>query len=115
MTEAEVLATLYTDICTISRSLSGADSDGFDSFSEAVVYDSIQCGVDFTRGSTEGIKDLTQPIAYLAELYVKPDISIKAGDKVVATVQDRTYKFIAGEGIYFASHGQIPLIREGNA
>lgn len=115
MNEADVLAILYEDTCTVVRSSNSTDNDGFDTFGDTIPYENIPCGVDFSRGSTTGLEDVAQPISYLAELYVRPEVDIRAGDKITATVQGRVYKFTAGEGVYYPSHGQIPLIREDKA
>lgn len=105
MNEKEILKVLYTDKCTVYRNVENKGI--FDDFKEVILYQDIQCGLSFSKGSTEDLKDI-QTINYLATLFLDPIFILKAGDIVVCN----DLKFRCGEGVYYSSHAEIPLIKE---
>ena len=114
MTEAEILASTYEHTADIQRPVMVADGN-LDYFELQTVHANIPCAVSFRQGSTQGETETTQPIRYIATLFVMPNVEVLAGDKVVATIMGRQREFKAGEGVYYPSHAAIPLIREDDA
>lgn len=113
--EAEVLAQTYWHKADIKRPKK-VKHGSLSSFEELDIYGSLPCAVSFKQGSTEGLGDTTQPIHYVALLFARPDVVILAGDTVEVTFENgRSQMFLAGETIYYPSHIEVPLIREGYA
>lgn len=114
MNEADILATTYNHKCKILRAEHSA-SGNFDRFDRVEVYTDIPCAVSFVKGSTQGKSDTTQEIRYAAVLFTHPDIRIKAGDEIIASVEEVEYMFLAGEGVLYPSHNETPMIRKSDA
>lgn len=113
--EADIIAETYYHTAKVLRPTPSEDELGFDSFNNEVVYDDIPCAISFTSGSTENITDTTQPINYIATLFARPEIDIKAGDWIVSDVLGHKREFRAGEGVVYQSHIEVPLIRKDDA
>lgn len=113
--EADIIAETYYHTTKVFRAVPSEDELGFDSFKDELVHDDIPCAVSFTSGSTENITDTTQPINYIATLFARPEIDIKAGDWIVADVLGHKREFRAGEGVVYQSHIEVPLIRKDDA
>lgn len=115
MGESNILAETYYHTCTVKRPKQSIDELGFDSFDYEEVYKDIECAVSFSQGSTSDITDTTQPITYIATLFTRPEITIEAGDWIIADVLGNPYEFRAGEGVVYQSHIEVPLIRKDDA
>lgn len=113
--EAEILASTYYHKAKVYRAVEAKDELGFDSFKDELVYDDLACAISFSSGSSENISDTTQPIQYIATLFARPDVEIKAGDWIVADVLGHIYEFRAGEGVVYQSHIEVPLVRKDDA
>lgn len=114
MDEAKILETTYYHTADISRPKK-VKKHGFDDFEKDLVYKDLKCAISFTQGSTEGSSDTVQSINYLATLFARPEVLIKAGDMVDVNVLGISYHFLAGEGVRYQSHIEIPLIRSDAA
>lgn len=113
--EADIIAETYYHTAKVFRPSPSVDELGFDSFENELIYDDIPCAVSFASGSSENITDTTQAINYIAVLFARPDIEIRAGDWIVADVLGHKYEFRAGEGVVYQSHIEVPLIRKDDA
>ncbi len=113
--EADILAETYYHTMTVKRPVKTIDELGFDSFDMGEVYANVPCAISFTAGSSQDLTDTTQPINYLATLFARPEIEIKAGDWIIADVLGHNYEFRAGEGVVYQSHIEVPLIRKDDA
>lgn len=114
MNEADILALTYCHTCIVKRP-DFVNADGFDEYEEVEVYNNIPCAISYSGGSTEGESDTVQHIRYIATLFCRPELDIRAGDKVVATAQGKVRSYLCGEGVLYASHWEVPLIRETDA
>ncbi|MDO5096505.1 MAG: hypothetical protein Q4D65_08080 [Peptostreptococcaceae bacterium] len=114
MNEADILATTYNHTCTVIRPAPVANSH-FDDFEMREIYQDVACAVSFTKGSFQGQSDTTQSIQYAAILFVRPEIQILAGDRITARTEGIEIDFLAGEGMHYPSHNEIPLIRKDDA
>lgn len=103
--EVKILERLYNDFCTVYRNV--PTTGVFDDFQEVVIYEDVKCGLSYTKGSTQNLEE-TQSIIYVATLFVNPFYEIKAGDIVI----HKDKKFRCGEGAFYPSHSEIPLLRE---
>lgn len=113
--EEEIIASTYYHTCKVLRPVREQDELGFDDFSTETVYEDLECAISFAGGSTQDISDTTQPIEYIATLFARPNIIIKAGDWIKADVLGVPYEFRAGEGVIYQSHIEVPLIRKEDA
>ena len=110
MNESDVLALTYYHTCTVKRP-DLIKTDGFDEYGEVEVYTNIPCAISYSGGSTEGESDTVQRINYTNVLFARPEIRIKPGDKVIADIFGDVFEYLAGEGMVYQSHIEIPLIR----
>lgn len=108
--EADILAQTYYHICTVKRP-SHKRNKYLDDFVYDEVYKDMACAISFTQGSSEDLSTTTQDIQYIAKLFARPEIEILAGDIIEADVLGHPYKFRAGEGYWYQSHIEVPLIR----
>lgn len=108
--EADILAQTYYHTCTVKRP-SHKRNKYLDDFVYDEVYKDIACAISFTQGSSEDLSTTTQDIQYIAKLFARPEIEILAGDIIEADVLGHPYKFRAGEGYWYQSHIEVPLIR----
>lgn len=114
MKEADILATTYFDTCTIKRA--AKVKDGAITREEMrAVYSAIPCAVSSNSGSANGKNDEYQPIEYEDLLYTRPDVEVRAGDRVEAVVGGDSCIYEAGQGRRYPSHRQTPLKRKGRA
>lgn len=108
--EADILAQTYYHTCTVKRP-SHKRNKYLDDFVYNEIYKDIACAISFTQGSSEDLSTTTQDIQYMAKLFARPEIEILAGDIIEADVLGHLYKFRAGEGYWYQSHIEVPLIR----
>lgn len=112
--EADLLAETYWHTAFVTRPKKVKDGARTE-FEDVAVYRDLPCAVSFTGGSTTGESDTVQRIDYMAVLFVRPEVDIHAGDKVIADVYGYRYEFLAGECARFISHVEVPLIRKDRA
>lgn len=110
MTEADVLALTYDHTCTVKRPVEQI-ADGWDDFKLTAVYEALPCAVSFSGLPTGGHTDTVQHIDYVATLFVRPEVDLQAGDRIVADVYGQSYVFLANEPARYVSHQEVPLIR----
>ena len=113
-TEADVLATTYFDRCTIKRAVKVKEG-AITREEMRAVYSAIPCALSSNSGSANGKNDEYQPIEYEDLLYTRPEIEVRAGDRVEAVVGGDSCIYEAGQGRRYASHRQTPLKRKGRA
>lgn len=108
MTEAEILATTYSDTCHVFRKEEGEDEDGRIEYVEKLIYADEKCALS-KGGSSQNNTEVesTTTIDYDLVLFVMPDCHIKVNDKVI--IKEREY--VAGEGFEYVSHCEVPLRR----
>lgn len=112
--EADIIADTYYHTCTVKRPVASSRKY-LDEFKYDEVYVDIPCAVSFTQGSKGDLEDTTQKIQYDATLFARPEINILAGDIIEADVLGHLYEFRAGEGYWYQSHIEVPLIRNEDA
>ena len=108
--ESDILAQTYYHTCTVKRP-THSKNKYLDEFKYQEVYEDIACAISFTQGSKGDLTDTTQEIQYDATLFARPEIDIEAGDIIEAHVLGHAYEFRAGEGYWYQSHIEVPLIR----
>ena len=108
--EADILAATYYHRATVKRPIH-SQKKYLDEFKYDEVYKDIACAISFTQGSKGDLSDTTQVIQYDATFFARPEIEILAGDIIYADVLGHAYEFRAGEGYWYQSHIEVPLIR----
>ena len=114
MNEADILNLTYYHTCTVKRP-GFVNTGGFDEYGDVEVYNNIPCAISYSGGSTEGETDTVQRINYTNVLFARPEVRIKPGDKVIANIFGDVFEYLAGEGMVYQSHVEIPLIRSDKA
>lgn len=114
MNEADILAMTYFHTCTIYRPVKHTE-DGITRQKYQAVYTDIPCAVSSGGGSSEGRNEESQPVEYTDTLFVRPEIDVRAGDKVEAKIYEDRISFLSLEGRRYPSHRQVPLIYKGRA
>lgn len=115
MNEADIIATTYYHRARVLRPAFTDDGSVFNTYENKEVYKDLACAVSFSGGSTQGESDTVQAVNYVATLFARPEVDIQAGDIVEADVYGTGYSFIAGQGVIYPSHIEVPLIKEEEA
>lgn len=110
MTEADILEYTYIHTCTIYGPREGKDDKGWDIFTDEVEYSDIPCAVSFNSLPSSGATDTVQHVDFVAKLFVRPEIDVRAGDTVVANVHGTEYTFLANRPAIYVSHLEVPLM-----
>lgn len=113
MTEADILATTYDDTVTVYRPVRERKSTGetvFKSETEGKrVYESILCALSSKRGGKLMQSDSTASAEVEYTLFARPEADIRANDYLEISRLGQLYRMIAGEGMRYSSHSEIPL------
>ena len=113
MTEADILATTYEDICTVYRPYKEVSPDGETSFKNGldgkVVYSNMPCALSSPTGGKVSKSPSTAAAAKDYSLFVVPGIIIEANDVVVVDHNKQHTLFVAGRAAVYSSHSSIPL------
>lgn len=117
MTERDILESTYTDTCTIKRHMEVETEWGETKLVETIVYENVKCAMSKKSISSNNTTQTVSSnnIQYVVMLFISPNIEVLAGDKVFVLHQNKTYDFDAGEGFYYSSHAEIPLLKEDEA
>ena len=111
-----VASTIFRHTCTIKRAVKAKQDGRFTRETWEEVYKDIPCAISTGGGSSETLNEEYQPVNYTDTLYTRPEIEVKAGDRVYSTVgENHVLYFEAGEGRKYVSHRQTPLFRRGRA
>lgn len=109
--KSDALSKLWIGECTIYEYQQVTDSTTHQTTSKPVpVVENEPCRVSFSNiqvtDLTSGIANITQEI----KLFIRPDIEIGAGSKIVITQHNRTNNFIrSGEPAVYTNHQEVPL------
>lgn len=109
MTEADILASTYDDICTVYRTVKKIDKYGESIFKEDTIYENIICALSFSSGGKINQSKSTAITVSDYQLFVRPEIDIQANDKVVVTRLQKEIVFVVGLSDYHVSHNSILL------
>lgn len=116
MTEADILAMTYDDICIVYRpgkvTLSSGESVFKKGLEGQVVYKDIPCALSSPSGGkpAKGQTVVRVDTDYL--LFVRPEVDIQPGDTVVVTRLGKQTVALAGLADRQLSHNNIPLVVE---
>lgn len=86
---------LYEGVCDIVERQSYKDEHGATSFHEVTVYQEVPCRVSFgglgnvNAASSGTVSEIEQVI----KLFINPDITIKAGSKIIVTQNGETLEY----------------------
>lgn len=110
MSEAEILALTYLDLATVKRLVKNVDEFGETKFNDCKVYENIPCALSFSSGGklnqTKSVAEVTSEY----NIFTRPEINIEPNDEVIVqTLQGVSIEFIAGMGVRYISHCNIPL------
>lgn len=115
MREADIIATTYYHKANVYRPGFTEEGSVFHTYENQEVITDLPCAVSFSGGSTQGESDTVQAVNYVATLFARPEVDIQAGDIIKADVYGTGYSFIAGQGVIYSSHIEVPLIKEEEA
>lgn len=113
MTEADILASTYTDTCTVYRPHKVVQSSGESVFKKRlegqVVYEGIPCALSSPTGGKLKQSKTTASIDTDFSLFVRPEVDIQPGDTVAVVRLGR--RFVCGAGLpeRHPSHNNVPL------
>lgn len=101
---------MYQDLCTIIEHQKVINADGSKGFKDVTVETGIPCRLSYksgtTTGETESASHLTQDI----EVFMNPDLVVKAGSKLVITHLERVIEFkCTGEPAVYQTHQELHL------
>lgn len=110
MSEADVLAATYDDLCDVYRTgLVKLKSGETRPMENQQIYSGVPCAL--ARPSGGKAKQAPGVMQATAEysLFIRPEIDIMKGDRVVVTRLGRTEEYIAGQAAHEPSHNNVPL------
>lgn len=113
MTEADILAATYDDTVTVYRPVRERKSTGETVFKSGTegerVYESIPCALSSKQGGKLMQSDSTASAEAEYKLFVRPEVDIRANDYLEIRRMGKTFRMIAGEGMPYPSHNELPL------
>ena len=113
MTEADILASTYTDTCTVYRPQKVEQPSGESVFKKGlegqVVYKGIPCALSSPSGGKLNQSQTTARVDTDFSLFVRPEVDIQPGDTVAAMRLGRRFVCVAGLPERHPSHNNIPL------
>ena len=113
MTEADILASTYTDTCTAYRPGKTLLPSGESVFKKGlegqVVYENIPCALSSPSGGKLNQTNTTARVDTDFSLFVRPEVDIQPGDTVVAVRLGKVFICGAGLAERHPSHNNVPL------
>ena len=109
MTEADILAGTYDDLCSVYRPCKSLKNDGETEQERQLVYADLPCSLSRPSG---GKRQREQPVAKAGvdyTLFVRPEVEILPGDLLEVRQQGRTIRGVAGRAFFYPSHNEIPV------
>lgn len=113
MTEADILASTYTDTCTVYRPGKVVQPSGESVFKKGlegqVMYEGIPCALSSPAGGKLSQSKTTASVDTDFSLFVRPEVDIQPGDTVKVVRLGK--EFICGAGFpeRHPSHNNVPL------
>ncbi len=113
MSEADILALTYTDLCTVYRPFKTAKPNGESIFKNGlegkVIYENILCALSSPSGGKlqQNKSTATTPTDYL--LFVRPEVDIQPNDTVAVTRLGKQIILTAGLADRQPSHNNVPM------
>lgn len=113
MSEADILAMTYEDVCTVYRPVKGALDSGETVFKKGAdgekVYECIPCAMAKHSGGklSKSPSTAAAPTEYC--LFVRPEIDIQPNDVLEITRLGKTTLAYAGRADRHVSHNNIPI------
>lgn len=106
-----ILAFLWTDRCTITKTETNRDEDGISEPTDVIYAESEPCRISFktlvtptesTDTAAERVQDTT--------LFIRPDLAIPAGSKIIVTRNGVSTQYSnSGQPKLYDSHQEISL------
>ena len=113
MTEADILASTYTDACTVYRPQKVEQPSGESVFKKGlegqVVYKDIPCALSSPAGGKLSQSKTTASVDTDFSLFVRPEADIQPGDTVQVVRLGKAFVCGAGLAERHPSHNNIPL------
>lgn len=109
MTEADILASTYDDLCSVYRPCKSLSEDGETEQLQRLVYEALPCSLSRPSGGRRQREQPTPKAGADYTLFVRPEVEIKVSDILEIHQQGRLIKGIAGRGFYYPSHNEIPV------
>lgn len=113
MSEADILAMTYSDLCGIYRpfkkKLETGETVQYKGIEGELIATTVPCALSKHTGGklNRGGGVYTAPTEYT--LFTRPEVDIRAGDFLVVTHLGRTAAYYAGEADRQPSHNNIPV------
>lgn len=109
----QILATLWTDRCTIITHEAVTDPETFlTDFADATLYEDLPCKLSF-ESIAAAAGDEAASVAQSVKLFLSPDVTVPAGSKVVVTRPNGTERSFtykrSGEPAIYSNHQEIDL------
>lgn len=109
MTEADILAGTYDDLCDVYRPCKTLSKSGETEFGRQLVYEALPCSLSRPGGGKRQREQPTPKAGVDYTLFVRPEIKIKVSDILEIRQQGRLIKGVAGRAFFYPSHNEIPV------
>lgn len=113
MTEADILAMTYDDMCTVYRpfkdNLNNAETILKTGVNGKIVYENVPCALSSQSGGKLQQSNTVAKVPCDYLLFVRPEIDIQPSDTVVVTHLHKNIVANAGLADRLLSHNNVPL------
>lgn len=104
-----ILASFRKDRMTVTRVVKYKTDSGETKERDETVYEDIPCRLSFSSTDAPADTDRLPDMRYTATLFYSDEIRLKQGDRVTVTKEGRVYTGLAGIGMVYPSHIEMPL------
>lgn len=109
MSEADILAGTYDDLCDVYRPCKSLTKDGETEHKRQLVYSRLPCSLSRSGGGKRQREQPAPKAGVDYTLFVRPEIEIKVSDILEISQQGRLIKGVAGRAFFYPSHNEIPV------
>ncbi len=105
-----ILESMYQDTCDVIEHHKVRKPDGAMAFEDVTVHSSIPCRLSFKSPSTTNNTESASAMYQQIEVFLAPDVEIKAGSKLVITHLGKASEYKnTGEPSVYKTHQEILL------
>lgn len=111
MNGKSIVSRRYKDVCTVYEFVQTVNGrNHITSKAEKKKYDNIPCRLSFNSSAATTKRNLANAVTQQIKLFLRPDLQIDSGSKIVVTHEGRQTAYRAcGEPKIYPSHQELEL------
>lgn len=100
----------YNGVCTIVEHKKVQKANHSTGFEDVVVFENLPCRLSYKTVTNAGTADVAASVTQIAEVFLSPEIVVKAGSKLIITQNNMTTEYkSSGEPALYSTHQEIIL------